>query len=87
MFHELILQKLLKISFLSFKDTNLEISAMLIPKIDNLFLKLIKCCLDKIVVGTKTTDCKFDFAARKIALKITSAVSYTHLTLPTNREV
>ena len=41
-----------KISFLSFNDTNLEISAILIPKIDNLFLKLIKCCLDKIVVGT-----------------------------------
>ena len=26
------------------------------------------------VVGTKTTDCKFDFAARKIALKITSVL-------------
>ena len=51
-------------------DTSLEISLTIIPKELNLFEKLIKCCLDNNVVGTKTKLCILDLAARNKALKI-----------------
>ena len=57
---------------LSLLETNLDNCLTLIPKDNNLFEKLLKCCLANKVVGTKIRDCNEDLETKNIALIIIS---------------